>query len=291
MASLNIKPVTVEFGWNEFGDKKDALAYARGIVANSFHSHEESWVAVHKCFGGYLWEAHEGGSGKSHVRSAAKALEEDPSGSHWFSVGDRAYMIVMQDGKPFPHLLPINMSVEIMNSNTMELAADVSMSRYLNRGQGWLVTGLAMACMSSVFFIGSVAFYAFAYNPGPMVRSADVSNLPHAQYTKQLGSIGIEEIVEKLELKNGNSWGVSTRVHKVEGLDELRKQRRAIERDTLQLDKRREDARKARDKAELDQIDQEMSPTPIIDSGVSAEGNNSIPVGIPVAPQNNVGGN
>lgn len=287
MASLDIKPVTVEFGWNEFGDKKDALAYARGIVANGFHAHEECWVAVHKCFGGYLWEAHEGGSGKSHVKSAAKALEEDPSGSHWFSVGDRAYMIVMQDGKPFPHLLPLNMSVEIMNSKTPELIADVSMYRYLNRGQGWLVTGLAMAAMSSVFFLGSVGFYAFAYNPGPMVRSINVSNLPHSQYSRQLSSIGIEEIVEKLELKDGNSWGVSTRVHKVEGLDEIRKQRRAIERDTLQLDKRREDARKARDKAELDEIDKEMLSNSIVDSGVNADDIGSIPVGVPVAPQNN----
>jgi hypothetical protein len=231
----SIQPMSVQLGWLEAESAKDARAYARGIIQQRFKAHEESWYAILPFHGGFLWEAHQGGDGKGHIKAAAKALEDDPGGEHWFKTGDRAYRVVMQDGKPFPHLLPPEKSVEILNSGTECLPRNDAMTPYIRKGTGWLVTGILMSGSAALFFVGSIAFYAFAYNPGPSVRAADIGSLPHTKWP-MVANVGIEEIVQKLQMKNGNDWSVDRRSHKVDGLDKLRQQRADLERANRERD-------------------------------------------------------
>ncbi|MDW9478736.1 hypothetical protein GOB57_08465 [Sinorhizobium meliloti] len=231
----SVEPMSIQLGWLEADSAKDARAYARGIIQQRFKAHEESWYAVLPFHGGFLWEAHQGGDGKAYIKSAARALEDDPGGEHWFKTGDRAYRVIMQDGKPFPHLLPPDKSVEILNSGTESLVRSYSMTPYVRKGTGWLVTGITMSGSAALFFIGSIVFYAFAYNPGPSVRATDISSLPHTKWPL-VANTGIEEIVQKLQMKNGRDWSVDRRTHKVEGLDKLRQQRADLERANRERD-------------------------------------------------------
>ena len=249
------QPISVLMGWLEADSAKDARSYARGVVQQRFRAHEESWFAVLPFHGGFLWEAHEGGDGKGFIKSAAKALEEDPGGEHWFRAGDRAYRVVMQDGKPFPHLLPVDRSAEIINGGTDQLERGFGMSPYVRKGTGWLVTGTAMSASAVLFFAGSIVFYAFAYNPGPSVRATDLAALPHMKWPLVSG-IGIEEIVQRLQMKNGRDWSVDRRSHKVEGLDKLRRQRADLERANRERAAIEESDRKASEAA-ADLVDEE----------------------------------
>jgi hypothetical protein len=222
-------PVTVAMGWLETDSPKDARAYARGYVQQRFMAHEESWFSVLRFQGGFLWEAHQGGDGRGYIKSAAKALENDPGGEFWFKSGDRAYRVVMQDGKPFPHLLPADKSVALLNSGTEPLDRNHPMLPYVKKGTGWLASGIVMSSAASAFFIGSLVFYGLAYNPGPSVRATDIASLPHMKW-HMVSTVGIEEIVQKLQMRNGGEWSVDKRAHTVEGLDKLRKQRADLER-------------------------------------------------------------
>lgn len=282
----SVLPMSVQLGWLEADSAKDARAYARGIIQQRFKAHEESWYSVLPFHGGFLWEAHQGGDGKGYIKAAAKALEDDPGGEYWFKTGDRAYRVVMQDGKPFPHLLPPEKSVEILNSGTESLGRSHSLIPYVSKGTGWLVTGILMSGSAALFFIGSIAFYAFAYNPGPSVRATDISALPHTKWP-MVANTGIEEIVQKLQLKNGKDWSVDRRAHTVEGLDKLRQQRTDLEKANRERDSLEESAANAADAAADKADEAELRKT--IDAAKAREAAeapagaaDAIPVGTPV---------
>lgn len=292
--SSSIQPTSVLIGWLEADSPKDARSYARGIIQQRFVAHDESWYSILPFHGGFLWEAHQGGDGKGYIRSAAKALENDPGGEHWFKTGDRAYRVVMQDGKPFPHLLPSDKSVELINSGTEQLQRTHSMTPYVRKGTGWLATGIIMGSTSSLFFVGSLVFYALAYNPGPSVRAVDMASMPHMKWPL-VSNVGIEEIVQKLQMKNGKDWSVDRRAHKVEGLDKLRKQRADLERANRESDMREDAAKKAAeaqadaaDEAELKRtIEAATNPqsnnvTEQMPADAQAPGDSAIPVAVPV---------
>lgn len=254
-----LNPVNVQFGWIQIEDRKSARDYVKGVVNDRFMSHETCWYAIYPYLGGFFWEAHESGGGRGYVKSAVEALENDPGGSHWFPVNDRAYMVVMQDGKPFPHLLPSEKSVEIFNSGTQPLSAGFKMTPMVRKGTGWLVAGAAMATMSSVMFIGSVAFYAIAHDPGPSTRAVDFQSLPHMQW-KLVQNTKLEEIVGKLELKDGKDWNVSKRPFKIPDLEKLRELRMMIEKENA-FNASRAQAETAQKQREFEDSSKQQPPT------------------------------
>nr|WP_250808042.1 hypothetical protein [Neorhizobium tomejilense] len=283
-------PVTVAIGWLETDSPKDARAYARGYVQQRFMAHEESWYSILRFHGGFLWEAHQGGDGKGYIKSAAKALENDPGGEHWFRSGDRAYRIIMQDGKPFPHQMPADKSVVLLNSGTAQLDRNHSMVPYTKKGTGWLASGIVLASSATLFFAGSLVFYGLAYNPGPSVRATDLASLPHMKW-HMVSNVGVEEIVQKLQLQNREQWSVDKRAHQVEGLDKLRKQRADLERANrereIMEDMAKQEAFKAAEAADEAQLkktlDDAVKPAETEGAGQPAVGQNGgIPVGVPV---------
>ncbi len=292
-SKASIAPMSVQMGWIEAENAKDVRAYARGIVQQRFVAQEESWFGIKRFRNGFLWEAHQGGDGKGYINAAAAALDRDPEGQHWFQTGDRAYRIIMQDGKPFPHLLPSEKSVELLNSGSSQLERGYSLTPFSRKGTGWLATGAVLSSASVLFFLGSLVFYGLSYNPGPSVRATDLTALPHMKWPL-VSSVGIEEIVQKLQMRGGN-WSVDKRSHQVEGLDKLRKQRAELERANRERDDREDQAKKeaavatdAAEEAELMKTLQDAT-APETASDVA------IPVGVPqqddtqARPQQNSG--
>jgi len=216
-----LRPMNAMMGWTEgVESKNDAIELAKGFITRRFTALEASWYAVAPFMGGYLWEVHEGGPGKGYIGAAIEALSQNPSSKFWFPSADRAFQIMMRDGKPFGILLSKSESLPVINSDQPPLAMITKMQPAVRKGTGVFMTGAAMAGVGAIFLISSMAFYAVSANPGPSVRAVDFSSMPHAQWGQVQGT-GVEEIVSKIEMKDGK-WSVERRPHVVPGLRELR---------------------------------------------------------------------
>lgn len=214
-------PMNAMMGWNEgVESKNDAIELAKGFISRRYTAVEASWYAVAPFMGGYLWEVHEGGPGKGYIGSAIEALSQNPSAKFWFPSADRAFQIMMRDGKPFGILLSKSESLPVINSGQPPLALVTKMVPAVKKGTATFMSGAALLGSSMAFLAASMAFYAVAANPGPSLRTVDFSELPHAQWNRVSGT-GVEEIVSKLEMKDGK-WNVEKRAFVVPGLKEIR---------------------------------------------------------------------
>lgn len=214
-------PMKAVMGWNDgVGSTKDANEIAKGYAARRFNALESSWYAVAPFMGGYLWEAHEGGQGKGYLDAAIKAFGDNPVGQFWFPCGDRVFQIMMRDGKPFGILLSKKDSDEVLASGQAPIVPSTKMKPVVRRGTAVLALGASMMAASTVFFLGSLIFYAVAANPGPSVAKVDQAQMPHSQWA-QASSTTVEEIVSKLEFAK-DAWAVEKRHHEIPGLNELR---------------------------------------------------------------------
>lgn len=226
--------------WQEgVQEKKYAVELAKGFINSRFTFVNSSWYAVAPFMGGYFYEVHEGGTGKGYLGSVLEALNNDPSKKYWFPCGDRAFQVMMRDGKPFGVLLSSRDSLEVFNSGETPLLPKTKMHPAFRKGTATLVVGSTMLSSGALFLISALAFYVFAGNPGPSVPMVDIANLPHSQWGKVM-STDVEEIVSKLEF-TGGEWSVVKRDHIIPGLNALKQEGRR----------------------ELNQIRSEIAPMPV----------------------------
>lgn len=214
-------PMNAMMGWTEgVESRNDAIELAKGFISRRYTAVEASWYAVAPFMGGYLWEVHEGGPGKGYIGAAIEALSQNPGSKFWFPSSDRAFQVMMRDGKPFGILLSKSESLPVINSGQPPLAMVTKMQPAVRKGTTALVTGATMLGAGAVFLVSAMGFYAVSANPGPSVRAVNFSAMPHAQWS-QVSGTGVEEIVSKIEMKDGK-WTVEKRPHVVPGLRELR---------------------------------------------------------------------
>jgi len=220
-------PMNAMMGWYEGAEtKKDAVEYAKGFIQRRYTAQEASWYAVAPFMGGWLWEVHEGGPGRGYIGAAIDALTQNPDGKFWFPSADRAFQVMMRDGKPFGILLSKNESLPVMNSGQPSLIAATKMMPAVKKGTGVFLTGAALLGSAATFLVASMAFYAVSANPGPGLKAVDFSAMPHAQWPLVIDT-HVEEIVSKLEM-NGGKWNVEKRPHVIDGLKELREEGQKI---------------------------------------------------------------
>lgn len=214
-------PINVVVGWNEgIGNKKDAAEIAKGHIKKRFTAIGSSWYAVAPFLGGYFWEAQEGGQGRGYIESVIEALSNDPSQEYWFPSGDRAFRVMMRDGKPFSVLLSEGQSEEVFASGVPPLLPKSKMYRAERKGTGVLAFGIGMSGIGAVYMLSAMGFYALVANPGPSVPAANFAELPHAQWNRVVGT-KVTEIVSKLQFKDDN-WETVMRAHEVPGLQALK---------------------------------------------------------------------
>lgn len=222
-------PLQAMLGWTEgLESRNDAVEMAKGFITRRYTAVEASWYAVAPFMGGWFWEVHEGGPGKGCVGSVVDALSRDPGGKFWFPSGDRAFQVMMRDGKPYCILLSKADSLPVINSGEAPLAMVTRMTRAVRRGAATFAAGVAMLGSGAAFMLGSMAFFALAANPGPSLSSVNFSMMPHAQWN-QVATTGVEEIVSRLYFADG-SWKVERRAHEIPGLAELRDQGQELRR-------------------------------------------------------------
>jgi len=220
-------PMNAMMGWQEgVENKQDAVELAKGFISRRFTAQEASWYAVTPLMGGYLWEVHEGGSGKGYLDAAVRALTENPASKFWFPSGDRVFQIMMRDGKPFGILLSAKESAAVRNSGQPPLAMATRMKPAVRKGTAVMMAGAGLLGSGFMFFASAIIFYGIVTNPGPSVPAVDFSSMPHAQWSLVAGTKA-DEIVSKLEFK-GSGWTVDKRPHPIEGLEELREERSRI---------------------------------------------------------------
>lgn len=224
----NHLPIEALIGWIPRVEmESDAVEFAKGQIDKHFSTREISWYAVAPFDTGYLFEIHHGGRGKGYLKSVIENLRADPNGEYWFPSGNKAVKVVMQDGEPLPLLLPEDDSKRLVLSGHPALAATQNLKPAVTKGQGIFNFGAAMASTAVVCFLGSLVFYAVAANPGPSVRAVDFSALPHAQWG-MASNVTVEEIISKIEMKNGK-WTVDKRRNIIADIDDLRAKGRNID--------------------------------------------------------------
>lgn len=209
-------PLRVLVGWAEGISKNDAVDLAKGFIQRRFEAVDASWFTIAPFSGGYLWEVHEGGPGKAYMPAIIDALSQDPGGIHWLPSKDRAFQVMMRDGKPFCILLSSADSKAIIASERPPLLPGGKMIRAVKKGTGVLATGGALFGTGFSFLLGSMAFFAVTASPGPSVPDFKFENLALAQWPK-VADTAVTEVVTKLEFANGK-WTVEKRHHEIKNL-------------------------------------------------------------------------
>lgn len=217
----NWTPLNAMISWNEgIGSKKDAADIAKGYIAKRFTASAVSWYAFAPFLGGYLWEAQEGGQGKGYIEAVIAALTNDPTKQYWFPTGDRAFRVMMRDGKPLGILLSKRESQDVFESGVPPLLPTSKMRPAQRKGTATMLVGISMCGASALYFLSSLTFYALYANPGPSVPAVNFAELPHAQWNRVVNT-KVTEIVSKLEYKD-KGWNAVVRHHEVPGLKELK---------------------------------------------------------------------
>jgi hypothetical protein len=208
--------------------EKDAIAYAIGQINSTFDAKDISFLAVAPFGTGYLWEIHMGGTGHGWIKAVVDNLKSDPEGEFWFPAGGGKIVTArMQDGEPLVMVMTEDDSKRIVQSGQPALPASTKMKPAVRKGEAFFAFGAAMAGASFAFLVGSAIFYGVCANPGASLPPVDVSALPHSQWSL-VQSTTVEEIISKLEMKNGK-WSVEKRKTIVDGLDDLRSTGRTID--------------------------------------------------------------
>lgn len=190
-------------GWLEMGSKRDAIDYVRGYASRHMNSAQSSWYAVAPLLGGWLWEVQEGAVGKSHIPDIIKALTAGVETS-WFRVGRRAYTVSMRDGRPYPVLLPLKESRDILASGENRLNATGKMERVVKNGMGVFAFGLAVFLGGGIFLGAAAGYYALSQRYVPMDRQVAAGTLPHNQWAK-VQNVPPNLFVETLRLSAGST--------------------------------------------------------------------------------------
>lgn len=210
-----IAPIRVLMGWSEGISRNDAVELAKGYIQKRFTSAPESgWYAVSPFMGGYMWEVQEAGPGVAYMPAALEALSRDPGGRHWFPCGDRAFQVMMRDGKPFAILLSGADSKSLIDSGAEPLMPSGRMLRAVRKGDTTFITGAAMFGSGFSFLAGAMIFYGLAADPAPQVKDVNLLMAPHAQWGR-VADTGVREVVTKIEMKKG-VWKVEKRPHVIQ---------------------------------------------------------------------------
>jgi hypothetical protein len=212
-------PMRVEISWIEQADKKrDAVDMAKGHIDQRFVAKDAAWYRVVPFMGGYFWEAHEGGPGKSYLDAIVDELKRNPGGEYWFPNGPtKVVRIIMQDGKPKALVPNEQESLAIRNSGRTPLIARTSMTPYARRGTGTLIFGSVFAGASFLYMLGTMGFYLTVWQPGPSVRDIKIAELPSAQWS-MVEFTDPRTIISKLQYSNGK-WEKIERQHTIPELE------------------------------------------------------------------------
>lgn len=212
-------PMRVEISWIEQADKKrDAIDMAKGHIEQRFVAKDAAWYRVVPFMGGYFWEAHEGGPGKSYLDAIVDELKRNPGGEYWFPNGPtKVVRIIMQDGKPKALVPNEQESLSIRNSGRTPLIARSSMTPYARRGTGTMLFGSVFAGASFLYMLGTMGFYLTVWEPGPSVRDIKIADLPTAQWS-MVEFTDPRTIISKLQYSNGK-WEKTERQHTIPELE------------------------------------------------------------------------
>lgn len=219
-------PMRVEIGWLEQADaKRDAIDIVKGHIDTRFTAKDAAWFRIMPFMGGYFWEAHEGGPGKSYLDAIIDELKRNPAGDYWLPSGPKKVVrILMRDGKPKPLMPNEAESLVIRNSGKAPLLTKGSMRPYARRGTGTMIFGSVMAGSSFLFMLGTMGFYLTVWQPNHSQRDVKLVDLPHSKWG-EVEYTTPTEIVSKLEFNDGR-WQKTTRQHMIPELEKVRQEGR-----------------------------------------------------------------
>ena len=187
--------------------KKDASAYARGFIESHFDVPSLSGYYILPLGGGFVYEAHEGGSQRAYLPRILKMIKDNPSATISVRAGKRVLQISRGPKDSFNAvLLPEELSSYLENVIDPEDDGP-RLIPYATPASVWMMTGAVIASLGALVFVLSLGFFIFdrLSDKPPQYDVMAASDLPMQQWHKIVSNVQPGGYVAALRFQNG-SW-------------------------------------------------------------------------------------
>lgn len=138
--------------------RKDAVSFAKAFIDQRFANHDVCWWHVRKFDGGWLFEVHEGGPGKSYIKSAMEAIDADPQVVCVVPMTRRVMEVKRSFGGAYSSVvLPEGQPAS--GERQHHCVAGAAMAPYRDKGEAILNAGIGLAAAGIIAFAATLVFY------------------------------------------------------------------------------------------------------------------------------------
>jgi len=221
-------PIQVIVDWIAEARQNDVIHHARGAIQDHFGSLENAWLAVAPFAGGYFFEIHEGGDGRSHLPTLVEELTRDSSQMLWLPSGtrlNRAVVVSVIDDIPDAAMLNEEESRKVRDSGQSPLPRTGRMQRAQRKGERVLAAGAVVSLLGILVVAGSMVFSLLAPRYVAQMKKLDAARLPIGQLAL-LNAVTSDRYVERLVFENGKwepTWRSVPEITLPDGREDLRR--------------------------------------------------------------------
>ncbi len=191
--------------------KQDAIAFARGFIEHHFDSLTNSGYYVAPYAGGYIFEAHEGGSHRAYLPGILSALERDPSASACVQMARRVLEVKKSTTGIYTAIL-LPEGTEPQNPNKVFPEVGPKLIPFQRSGLTALMVGTSIFGVGLFCLMVSTVVYLIdaAGLLSPPLAKVDYASLPLTQWStlKSVGGQQSASYVKAVRLQNGKWMAV-----------------------------------------------------------------------------------
>lgn len=198
-------------------NKKDAAAFARNFIETHFDAHGLCYWYVRPYEMGFIYEVHEGGSGREYIGSVVDMLNKDPRAVVVVRSATRLLEIKRtRSGNYSAVLLPDGQPPT--SENFFYAKPTKRMKPFKFKGLSILITGAAVFGVGAICLILSMLACLVAFVAQPrysLDQATSFSNLPLNQWSDLVRNTNVNTYVKTMRFENGR-WQFETGQRKSE---------------------------------------------------------------------------
>ena len=198
-------------------NKKDAAAFARNFIETHFDAHGLCYWHVRPYEMGFIYEVHEGGSGKEYISSVVDMLNKDPRAVVVVRSATRLLEIKRtRSGNYSAVLLPDGQPPT--SENFFYAKPNKRMKPFKFKGLSILITGTAVFGVGAVCLILSMLACLIAFVSQPrysLDQATSFNNLPLNQWSDLVRNTNVNTYVKTMRFEDGR-WQFETGERKSE---------------------------------------------------------------------------
>ncbi len=196
--------------------KQDAIAFARGFIEHHFDSQSDSGYYVMPYEGGYIFEAHEGGSHRAYLPNVLRAIQDDPSSSACIQMARRILEVKRAASGTYTSIL-LPEGAESQNPAKSFPEPGPSLIPFQRSGMVALMAGLSVFSIGFVALLLATVVYLVQVSGlmKPDMAKLDVKSMPLLQWptmTSVTTNSAQDKYVKTVKYENGQwHWDTDNR--------------------------------------------------------------------------------